>query len=330
MLGRWALPDGDTRLVLIRHGESVAQVEGFLSGHDTCRGLSPAGPRAGDGAARPSPLDRRARRGRCALHEHPPAHDRDGRDHRPRLRRDQPPAKSASGARSTPARRKGSSWDTFRERFPAIDDPHDPFRQRIPGAETWAEFYVRAGTRLRRVADEHRGERVVVVCHGGIIGASFVALGDLPIGSGTALTHETVNTSLTEWRFAGGEWRLVRYNDAAHLAVRVRIRVGVAVDQVASVPATASPARRSRIAAASAAVSASDGSSTPSSAMSAAYCCSRVRHTGRQRRRRASARGRCPACSPGSTRRGARSARRSRARRRPGGRGAAARRTRPR
>ena len=47
------------------------------------------------------------------------------------------------------------------------------------GAETWAEFYVRgrqAG--CAAIADEHPGERVVVVCHGGIIGASFVALGD--------------------------------------------------------------------------------------------------------------------------------------------------------
>ena len=33
---------------------------------------------------------------------------------------------------------------------------------------------------------------------------------------GVALCHEAVNTSLTEWRFTGDEWRLVRYNDAAH------------------------------------------------------------------------------------------------------------------
>ena len=32
------------------------------------------------------------------------------------------------------------------------------------------------------------------------------------------MTHETVNTSITEWRYTGSDWRLVRYNDAAHLA----------------------------------------------------------------------------------------------------------------
>jgi hypothetical protein len=35
----------------------------------------------------------------------------------------------------------------------------------------------------------------------------------------SALANETVNTSLTEWRHADGRWRLVRYNDAAHLAL---------------------------------------------------------------------------------------------------------------
>jgi broad specificity phosphatase PhoE len=56
------------------------------------------------------------------------------------------------------------------------------------------------------------------VCHGGIIGASFVALGDLPIGQAMTFTQETKNTSITEWRSTGAQWRLVRYNDTAHLA----------------------------------------------------------------------------------------------------------------
>lgn len=212
-----ALPDGDTRLVLIRHGESVAQVEGFLSGHDTCRGLSPAG-RAQATALR----DRLGATGELrevdALYTSILPRTIETAEIIAPAFGEVSPREECEWCEIHAGEAEGLSWDTLRERFPAIDDSNDPFRQRIPGAETWAEFYVRAGTRLRRVADEHRGERVVVVCHGGIIGASFVALGDLPIGSGAALTHETVNTSLTEWRFADGAWRLVRYNDAAHLA----------------------------------------------------------------------------------------------------------------
>jgi hypothetical protein len=65
---------------------------------------------------------------------------------------------------------------------------------------------------------ERAGQRVVVVCPGGVIGASFIALGDRPRRDGIAFTHETVKTSLTEWRVTGSGWRLVRYDDAAHLA----------------------------------------------------------------------------------------------------------------
>ena len=37
------MAEPDTRLVLIRHGESDAQVNGYLSGHDACQGLSDLG-----------------------------------------------------------------------------------------------------------------------------------------------------------------------------------------------------------------------------------------------------------------------------------------------
>jgi probable phosphoglycerate mutase len=213
-----ALPDGETRLVLIRHGESVAQVEGYLSGHDTCRGLSPQG-RAQAEALR----DRLAGSGELesvdALYT----------SILPRTIETAAIVAPAFGA-PTPTQEcdwceihageaEGLQWDVFRERY-RVDGRYDPFSQHVPGSESWAEFSVRAGARLRRVAAEHPGERVVVVCHGGIVGASFVALGDLSFGNVRALTQDTVNTSLTEWRHTDDGWRLVRYNDAAHLAAR--------------------------------------------------------------------------------------------------------------
>ena len=206
-----------TQLVLIRHGESVAQVEGFLSGHATCRGLSDAG-----------------REQALALRDRLMTTGELGRVdvvYTSILMRAIETAEILGPALGEArllqecdwceihaGEAEGLSWDEFLERYPAVGDPDEPFRRRMPGAETWAEFYVRAGARLRRIADQHPGERVVVVCHGGIIGASFVALGDLPIRSVMTLTHETANTSLTEWRWTGSDWRLVRYNDAAHLS----------------------------------------------------------------------------------------------------------------
>jgi probable phosphoglycerate mutase len=209
----------DTRLVLIRHGESVAQVEGFLSGHTACRGLSETG-----------------REQVTALRDRLTATGELGRVDvvftslleraiestailAPALGEAEP-QQECDWCEIHAGEAEGLTWEEFRERWPVVGELTDPFRVRAPGAETWAQFYVRAGARLRRIADEHPGQRVVVVCHGGIIGASFIALGDLPIGSGIPLTHETVNASITEWRHTGHDWRLVRYNDAAHLAAR--------------------------------------------------------------------------------------------------------------
>lgn len=207
----------ETRLVLIRHGESDAQVNGYLSGHDACKGLSEHG-RGQAFALR----DRLATTGELGAVD---------AAYTSVLRRAietseilgpvlgaATPEQECAWCEIHAGEAEGLTWDEFRERYPVVGDAADPYRSRAPGAESWAEFYVRAGTRLRRIAQDHPGERVVVVAHGGIIGASFVALGDIPIRNATVLTHEAVNTSLTEWRFTGKHWRLVRYNDAAHLA----------------------------------------------------------------------------------------------------------------
>ena len=81
---------------------------------------------------------------------------------------------------------------------------------RIPGGESWAEFFARAGERLNRVTLDNPGERVVVVTHGGIVGASFVALGEISIGKASTFMPETQNTSMTEWCHTSQGWRLVR------------------------------------------------------------------------------------------------------------------------
>jgi broad specificity phosphatase PhoE len=73
------------------------------------------------------------------------------------------------------------------------------------------------GTRLQRAVDDHEGETVVVVGHGGTIGASFVAFGHLPMLQATEIVHDVHNSSITEWAGSDGRWRLVRFNDAAHL-----------------------------------------------------------------------------------------------------------------
>ncbi len=52
----------------------------------------------------------------------------------------------------------------------------DPDRQ-VPGGESGAEISARVFAVLDRIADEHRGETVLVVCHGGAMCASLAHAG---------------------------------------------------------------------------------------------------------------------------------------------------------
>lgn len=208
-----AMPE--THLVLIRHGHSVAQAEGRVPSHLNCRGLSELGHQQvtalGDRLARSRELSnvgavltsvsRRAIETAELLAAVSP----------------KPSDPECGWCESHPGEAEGILRSEFDMRFPRRDKVSGPFEKRIPGGESWAEFYARAGERLRRVAADHSDERVVVLTHGGIIGASFVALGDTPIGRAAALTHEVRNASITEWRYRDDEWRLLRFNDAAHL-----------------------------------------------------------------------------------------------------------------
>jgi probable phosphoglycerate mutase len=210
------MADTETTLVLIRHGQSVAQVEGFVSGHDTCRGLSDAGRAQAaslrDRLSKTNELDRvdavyTSVLGRAVETTEILAPALGGVT----------PQQECEWCEIHAGEAEGQTWTELRERYPLLDS-RDPFVRRFPESETWAEFAVRAGARLRRIADDHPGERVVVVCHGGVIAASFIALGNVPIRDVGPYIHESRNTSLTEWRHSGADWRLVRFNDAAHLA----------------------------------------------------------------------------------------------------------------
>ena len=206
----------ETRLVLIRHGESRAQEARIFSGHDTCSGLTDRGRRQAEALR-----DRLAR-----TNELGPV-DAVYTSILPRsIETAEILAPALGPVRAQPecnwceihaGEAEGHTYESYFERYPPGDDPRDPFRSRFPGGETWAEFYVRVGSRLGRIVHDHPGETVVVVGHGGTIGASFVSLGNLPIRAGLGPTHEVANTSITQWRWNGGEWTLARFNDAAHL-----------------------------------------------------------------------------------------------------------------
>jgi probable phosphoglycerate mutase len=219
-----------TRLILIRHGESRSTVDRVVGGHEGCTGLSERGRHQAEALR-----DRLARTGE--LGESPVLLT----SVLPRAIETAEIIAPAFGGITAeqrcelceihPGEADGITWDEFEERYrPGGRASISPYSPAAPGSESWAEFFLRVGTALRRSADEHTGRTVVIVCHGGVIEGSFVSLGNQPLRRGFELTIE--NTSITEWLrppdgtgvtfgpvpFAGEvRWRLVRFNDSAHL-----------------------------------------------------------------------------------------------------------------
>jgi probable phosphoglycerate mutase len=205
-----------TRLVIVRHGESRAQSAGIFSGHDTCTGLTDLGQR--QAAALRDRLERTNELGAIdAVYTSILARSIETAQIIISALGEVRPRPECDWCEIHAGTAEGHTYKEYFDRYPPGDDPDDPFRSRFPDGETWAQFYVRVGSRLRRLPSEHPGETVLVVGHGGTVGASFVALGNVPPRGATAFTHEAINTSLTEWRWTGKEWRLVRFNDAGHL-----------------------------------------------------------------------------------------------------------------
>jgi probable phosphoglycerate mutase len=110
----------------------------------------------------------------------------------------------------------GMTFEAYLDRHGMPDWENDPFGDSFAGGETLAEFHHRVGRGLHRLVEENDGRTVVVVCHGGVIDTAFRTLLRLPMTG--AFELRTTNTSLTEFsRVRVGRWRLLRYNDAAHL-----------------------------------------------------------------------------------------------------------------
>lgn len=214
-----------TRIVLVRHGESLAQEQGFLGGHDGCRGLSHRGR---DQAA----LLRDRVRATGELSDATVLYT----SLMPRAIETAEILSSALNGLEVhpecrfceghPGEADGLSWAELDQQYPSADWQADA--RRAPGWETWTEMAVRVSGALQSLVERHPGETVVVACHGGVVVHSMLHFLSLDAGAPAARAWLSPdNTSLTEWRFAPNPYvkdtlpvELVRFNDAAHLPGR--------------------------------------------------------------------------------------------------------------
>lgn len=208
--------DTPTRLVLIRHGESRSTVDQVVGGHAGCTGLSERG-RHQAGLLR----DRLDRTGELAgtsalLTSILPRAVETAEIIAPALG-GLVAEQHCELCELHPGEGDGLTWEEFRARY-MPDGPRSPYRAPSPGGESWAVFTARVGSALLDVAERQAGRTAVVVCHGGVIEGSLGAFGHQPLRRPFDVAIE--NTSITEWALppdGDGRWRLVRFNDAAHL-----------------------------------------------------------------------------------------------------------------
>ncbi len=215
-----ALAQVTTRFLLVRHGESWATVRQVVGGPLGCTGLSPLGQ---EQAAR--------LRARFEQGFEPPV-DVIVTSTMPRARET---AEIVAGAypdvqiehdpnlvEHLPGEADGLFWRDVPSRFGPYRGDRLPHARMAPGAESLAEFHQRVGAAFHALTEQHLGRTAIVTCHGGVIDMVLRSILGLPYR-----THHdlwTLNCSITEVsaRHPEGEhpdrWRLVRYNDAAHLA----------------------------------------------------------------------------------------------------------------
>ncbi|MEH1166817.1 histidine phosphatase family protein [Micromonospora sp. CPCC 205539] len=204
-----------TRLVFVRHGESVHQVEGFVGGPHGCRGLTDLGR---DQA--------RKLAGRLAVRF---AADRPEAVYSSVLRRaveTAQPIADAFGVRPvadcglctwhTPPYADGLPTARFQAEHAAPGGGvYRPFEQ---GNESWAELLIRVSRAITEIAQRHRGSTVVLVGHSETVESAFHALGAQPLFR--AFDLDVAPASITEWTteddtttWPPARWTLRRFND---------------------------------------------------------------------------------------------------------------------
>lgn len=211
------------RVLLVRHGESIANIDDVVAGEATCRGLTPRGHEQAGAVA--DQLAAEYTGAITALYSTPLA----------RTLQTAAPIGQALALPIQPSQpapiygaAEGQRW------IPLLSSHNPPIaltpdRPIAPGAEVWARWVARVGASLEVIAQRHPSETVVLVCHRETISATEQYLYRAPYTLAHVIAH-AANASVTEWQRRGikrneaghpgvwWRWERLRHNDTRHLS----------------------------------------------------------------------------------------------------------------
>jgi len=208
-----------THLYLIRHGEAYSNVEPIVGGMKGCRGLTPTG------LSQAQALEQRLALGEIAadvLYSSTLPRAAMTAEHVARAL-NLPIQWDDALHEIRPGLADGMHLNEARERFPGFAVFfRELFTPLAPEGESWASFQHRASEALERIIAQHPDQRIVVVCHGGVIEVSFFYLMQLGPQVRTRNSFHVRNTAITHWRRVVErdgriEWHLNAHNDHRHL-----------------------------------------------------------------------------------------------------------------
>lgn len=94
-------------------------------------------------------------------------------------------------------------------------DPHARYPDGERRAETFAEFSQRAVAAVSSIANAHRGKRVVIVSHGGVLDCIYRAAHGMPITA--PRNFDVLNATINRLSWNGETLRVLCWSDSSHL-----------------------------------------------------------------------------------------------------------------
>ncbi|MGB7103823.1 MAG: histidine phosphatase family protein [Acidimicrobiales bacterium] len=215
---RGPLPTG-ARLLMIRHGEAVANVKGLAGGPLGDGGLTEEGSAQARALAHRLSITGELATASAFYTSTLPRAMQTGEIVFPAINPALVPTQDAALGELAVGEADGLTWAEIEARYELPNWNVDPTQVNVPGGESLIAFYERCISAIDRLVARHPKELVVLVVHGGFIEQAMKLYQG--VGAGTRLRPRVEHCSMTEieFGFEGNRMRLLRYNDLSPIGV---------------------------------------------------------------------------------------------------------------